>query len=198
MIKKKGGLISNISIITGMILIISAVIILTADIGNQKASTENAKKALDMASELMGEVYDAYPEERGNSIMPSLMLEGIDTVGIIEVPQYGVKLAVNSCWDKKTANVMPCKYSGSVYNRDIVIGTSDREGQFSFASMLQTGAKLSFIDMEGGKYTYSVEKIEHGAGLDKEKLENGNWDLTVFVKPSAITGEYLFIRCKAE
>ncbi len=196
MAAKRRSLASKISIVLGIALIAAAVIILLADIGEKKINTENANKALERAEKIVGEGYCAYPEERGNSKMPAMKLEGVNVVGIIEVPRYELKLVIGSSWDKSTAAVMPCKLTGSVYNRDIVIGASKASGQFSFADTMETGTVISITDMEGGKYTYTVEKIEHAKSFDQERFQEGNWDLTVFVKASSVKEEYILLRCR--
>ena len=130
--------------------------------------------------------------------MPSIELSGIDVVGIIEINAYGLKAVVASKWSTNQVTGMPCRFSGSIYNRDLIIGATDGEEQFYFATTMDIGVEITLTDMECGQYTYCVEKIERSSSADYEKLSRGDWDLTVFVKNSKSVDEYVLLRCKAK
>ena len=153
----------------------------------------DAARALTKAQELMPDRVDLYPEERSKDYMPAMEIEGLNIAGIIDLPDQGYKAVFRSTWDADHARALPCRYTGSVYNRTLVIGAYGGEGQFDFAHRLEAGQTLYVTDMEGGRYRYAIERIEHAKRINEKKLTSGDWDLTVFVKQTS--GEYLLIRC---
>ncbi len=193
--KVKIPLLSLICTVIGVLLILSAAAILIIDSVDNKLNVEGAEKALIKVEEILTDITDAFPEERYNDSMPSMEIEGMDIAGIIEVPRYNVKSVINATWDKNKSLAIPCRFTGSVYNRTLIIGAGD--GQFGFAKTMDDGELLYITDMEGGRYSYTVEKIEHSKSADIEKLQSGDWDMTVFVKISS-SGEYLLLRCKVK
>ena len=153
----------------------------------------DAARALTKAQELMPDRVDLYPEERSKDYMPAMEIEGLNIAGIIDLPDQGYKAVFRSTWDADHARALPCRYTGSVYNRTLVIGAYGGAGQFDFAHRLEAGQTLYVTDMEGGRYRYAIERIEHAKRISEKKLTSGDWDLTVFVKQTS--GEYLLIRC---
>lgn len=159
-------------------------------------SVENAaaksQMALEKVSQMLPQITDRIPEERGINLMPSKQVEGLNITAILEVPGYARRLIVLSNWDASLVNAVPCKFHGSIYDRSVVIGAGEK--QFDFADRLEVGEKIILTDMEGGRYTYRVTAIQHSQHASLEKLQSGDHDLTVFVK---VGEQYLLIRCNA-
>lgn len=186
---------SIICLCIGILLIAISAIVLVNDLVSKKNDAVNAEQILLKVEQIIPDGMDMYPEERYSDTMPSMEIDGIDVAGIIEVPKYNMKSVINSNWDKNHVFSVPCRFTGSVYNRTLIIGSSDYSGQFDFANTMNVGEIIYITDMEGGRYTYSVEKIEHSKNAETQKLQSGGWDMTVFVKQTS-SNQYLFLRCK--
>lgn len=195
MIKSKQSVFSVVCTSLGVLLILAALLIVTIDLIGNKINTVNAEKALEKAENIITSVKDEYPEERYSDEMPSMEIEGSDIIGIIEVPLYGYKSVINAKWEKNKVTALPCRFAGCVYNRNLVIGVGEGEDQFGFAKTMEIGEYLYVTDMEGGRYCYVVEKIEHSKSAKLEKLQADEWDLTLFLKNSTYN-DYLLLRCK--
>ena len=180
-------------IVIGFLLIAGGLTVFTVDKISTKTVEYDAARALTKAQELMPDRVDLYPEERSKDYMPAMEIEGLNIAGIIDLPDQGYKAVFRSTWDADHARALPCRYTGSVYNRTLVIGAYGGAGQFDFAHRLEAGQTLYVTDMEGGRYRYAIERIEHAKRISEKKLTSGDWDLTVFVKQTS--GEYLLIRC---
>ena len=180
-------------IVIGFLLIAGGLTVFTVDKISTKTVEYDAARALTKAQELMPDRVDLYPEERSKDYMPAMEIEGLNIAGIIDLPDQGYKAVFRSTWDADHARALPCRYTGSVYNRTLVIGAYGGAGQFDFAHRLEAGQTLYVTDMEGGRYRYAIERIEHAKRINEKKLTSGDWDLTVFVKQTS--GEYLLIRC---
>ncbi|MBP3322194.1 MAG: sortase [Clostridia bacterium] len=181
-------------IVIGFLLIAGGLTVLIAD----KISTEtveyDAESALKTAQELMPDRVDLYPEERSKDYMPAMEIKGLNIAGIIDLPDQDYKAVFRSTWDADHARALPCRYTGSVYNRTLVIGAYGGTGQFDFAKRLDAGQILYITDMEGGRYRYEIKRIEHAKRISEKKLTSGDWDLTLFVKQTS--GGYLLLRCR--
>lgn len=187
---------SCICVLLGVALLLGAVVML----GTQGTSTNHGARdtqmILEKAQALIPQPVSRVPQERGNNTMAAIQIDGINVVGILEAPQYGRTLPVASTWDTGLVSSMPCRFAGSIYDQTLIIGAVDGEGQLSFAAQMEVGDTILLTDMEGGRYTYRVAAIHHAKHATLEKLQSGDYAMTLFVKDSK-TSEYLLIRCQS-
>lgn len=186
---------SLLCIILGAALVLGAGAMLIMTKVTQSSARKDAALILEKVQSVMPQPVQRVPEERGNNAMASMQVDGVNIVGVLELPQYGRTLPVSSGWDTGLVSSMPCRFTGSIYDRSLIIGAADGEGQLSFASQLEVGTQIHLTDMEGGRYTYQVAAIHHAKHATLEKLQSGDYALTIFVKNSK-TGDYLLIRCQ--
>lgn len=189
--------VSLILILTGVMLILASAGILLYTQLSGFSEVKNLQAITEKAERLMPALQDRVPEERGNNIMGSMEIDGINIIGLIEVPKYSSKLPVRSAWSTSAAATMPCRFTGSIYDCSLIIGTSDEEGLWSFAGELEINDRLILTDMEGGRYSYSVSEIDHSDNADLETVQSDDADLTIFVKLS-LSMEYIIIHCKVK
>lgn len=176
-----GILLLTLSAVYGVIRLVSA---------NNAASDNN--KIVALAEDLLPPIKDSIPEERGNVVMPSTELFGVNVLGVIEMPYHKAKLPVTTLWSDKSSQSIPCRYDGSVYSRNLVIGGSDSKGQFDFVSDISVENILKFTDMEGNRYSYKVSSVKHSSKFDAKKWQETESDLTLFVK-NTLSGEYTVV-----
>lgn len=134
----------------------------------------------------------AVPEARQNNAMPVLSVDGVDFVGILEMPRFGSILPVAGGWGKTSQ--YPCRYVGSVYDRTLQIGATTQAGQYDFYREISVGDGVYFTDMEGNRYTYQVTDIRYEQHADNTALSKKDADLTLFVK-NIYAMEYIVIFC---
>lgn len=101
-------------------------------------------------------------------------------IGVLEIPVLGLILPINSEWTEAAAESSPCRYRGSISNKDLIIAGHNYSSHFGSLHTLQIGDDVYVTDAGQKKHTYKVENIEiiHGAAIDK--MEAGEWDLTLF------------------
>lgn len=179
MANEKRKTFSNLCIIIGAVLILAVAAYTLYAVLSAKGFESDNKKIVALAEELMPPSADAHIEERGNSNMPVMEIEGVNVIGIIDIPTYDTKLPVNASWGTKSAKSMPCRYDGSLYDRDLIIGTVDTEGQFDFASELAVNSLLYFTDMGSDRFSYSISSIKHSDKLNIDVWKEKNADLVV-------------------
>ena len=186
---------SAICLILGAALVITAGVAFAAEHFSEKQAKKDAAVILQQTVALLPQRTDRVPQERGNNAMASMEMDGVNVAGVVEVPKYGLQLPLASAWDTGLVVSMPCRFGGSIYDSSLIIGAVDSEGQFSFASRMEVGDTIVLTDMEGGRYTYRVEAIQHSKHAGRSKLEAGDYALTIFVKDSQ-NNQYLLIRCQ--
>lgn len=129
--------------------------------------------------------------------MPALELDGTDYIALLELPGLTAELPICAKWDGKTARSMPCRFSGSAYDRNLVIGGTDAEGQFDFITVVNLSDAVYLTDMAGQVYTYRVTDIKRSNSAEEQVLLGTGCDLTLFAR-RAIASEYILICCMAE
>jgi len=189
----KGISLQMILLILGGVLILSAICMLIYIKISGGIAISKCEKIVEEIERLIPNPVDSFPEERGNNTMSSMQIEKVNVAGIIEMPQYDMKLPFCSSWDTKKSASLPCRFSGSVYDSSLIIGSVDEPGQFDFVKDIELNNVMYLTDMEGFRYTYLVAAIERSSSASAEKLITDEYDLTVFVKAS-LSMEYIIIR----
>ena len=129
-----------------------------------------------------------------NSGMPVLEINGADYVAILEIPAFGITLPVADNWSSAKLSRSPARFSGSVYDKALVIGGADYPRQFDFCDEIAHGDMVIITDMTGARFSYSVSRIDRASRAEAQWLENAAYDLTLFCR-NTFSMEYLAVRC---
>lgn len=187
MSKNKNSVFSLLPIIAGCFLLCFCALFLTARVVVKNQTRERLPLYTQSIENLLPERSLGIIETRSENIMPALEINGENFVGLLEMTEFDVKLPVFSEWDNKNIGKLPALYLGSIYDGSIVIG-----GDFDFADTLNCGEHVSFTDMSGQVFNFSVSAIKHADKLKEDILKSDESDLTLFTKSN---GAYLIIRC---
>lgn len=141
------------------------------------------------------ESQSAMIEARQNNEMPSLTVDGEDFIALLELPSMGAILPIGASWNP--TKCYPCRYDGSVYDGSLMIGGTNRKGQFDFVKELAVGSTIRITDMTGNRFSYVVSDIRYAAHADTASLTRYEDDLTVFIK-NLYAFEYIILYCTAE
>ena len=121
-------------------------------------------------------------------------IDGIDVIGLLELPGRGIKLPVSAEWEGSEQSFRPARFMGSVYDGTLIMGGRSADGNFDFIDQLDAGEELTFTDMTGRVFRYTVHKIRHADNARAETLADSESALTLFVKKN---GAFLIARCAA-
>ena len=94
-----------------------------------------AKKCQEVAMEmnkLLPDRTSGVPGVYSDSVMPVLEINGADYVALLEIPAQGVVLPVSDQWNSMGLSNSPARFSGSAYDKSLVIGGVDHPRQFGF------------------------------------------------------------------
>ena len=127
--------------------------------------------------------------------MPSEEIDGRSYIGVLRLPTLGLELPVLSEWSDSGSRAAPCRYSGSVYLDTMVIAGHNYSGHFGTLKNLAPGDALSFTDMDGNVFSYTVVELETLPPYAVEEMTSGDWDLTLFT--CTVGGQSrLAVRCE--
>lgn len=131
-------------------------------------------------------------EERRDNTMPVFSLDGVDFVGILEIPRYDSAQPVCATWGSRYA--FPCRSGGSIYTRTLQIGGTSQKGQYDFFREISVGDAVYFTDMEGNRYSFTVSDLRYEKRADQAALQRNDVPLTLFIK-NVYAFEYLIVFC---
>ena len=112
--------------------------------------------------------------------MPVQTINGRDYIGVLSIPSLELELPVISQWDYPALKVAPCRYSGSLYQDNLIICAHDYASHFGKLKTLQPGDTVQFTDMDENVVTFRMVERETLGPTDVEGMEAGDWDLTLF------------------
>ena len=156
-----------------------------------------AKNCQEVAMEMNKLLPDRTPGDPGaysDSAMPVLEINGIDYVALIEIPSQGIALPVSDRWNSTGLLDSPARFSGSAYDKSLVIGGTDDPKQFGFCDEIKHDAVITITDMTGAQFSYTVSRIDRAKHAEAQWLQNEAYDLTLFCR-STYSMEYIAVRC---
>lgn len=145
-------------------------------------------EARDSARQVIAQLCDALPTEAGEPTtlpdvrreMPVKTINGRDYIGVLSIPSLELELPVISQWDYPALKVAPCRYSGSLYQDNLIICAHNYASHFGKLKELQPGDIVQFTDMDEHVVTFQMVERETLNPMDAEGMEAGDWDLTLF------------------
>ena len=195
--KNKKG---SILMVIGLMLVAAALLLTLYNMWDEHRAAAVSSETLaeleaSMASQQYAEAdtpdYIKYPDME----MPTVEINGHTYIGEISIPALDRKLPVLSDWSESLLSVAPCRYRGSVYNKNMIIAGHNYRCHFGAFGSLSIGDQVQFTDVENHVFNYEIVDIEVIDGSDVEGMQEGDWDLTLFT--CTYGGKTrLTIRCK--
>lgn len=170
-------------IAVGLALIIGALSLTAYNKYDEKRAGEDAQAVLgELESEYVTVEEDDEPAYLvDNEVeMPTVTVDGYEYIGKIYFPTLDLTLPVISATGQKRLKKAPCRYKGSVYTDDMIIGGHNYITHFGRIDNLKYGDTVEFCDMDKNAFVYKVIGTETINGNDGNSLEAGDWDLTLY------------------
>lgn len=112
--------------------------------------------------------------------MTRVEIGGYDYIGYLSLPSLELELPIMADWDYRRLQIAPCRYTGSVNGRDLVLMAHNYASHFGRISELQPGDPVLFTDMDGHTTQYQVEGRDVLPPGAVEEMTSGEFDLTLF------------------
>ena len=186
MIRKRiGGLL----IVIGILLMAAAGLLLFRNNEDQVAAENASQEALERLEPIIMTVPETDPDDpteipdfqrNPDMDMPTEIIDGVEYVGTIEIPLLGIKLPVINTSTKANLKKAPCRYCGSTYQNNLVIGAHNYNSHFGRLKTLSYGDEIIICDLDGNEFRYQVADIEILQPNQLEDLIHSDWALTLY------------------
>ena len=101
-------------------------------------------------------------------------------IGTLNIPSLELELSVISEWSYPSLKIAPCRYTGTVYQDNMILCAHDYSTHFGKLARFQVGDEVVFTDVEDHIYTYQMTAQEIIPMSNPESMEKGDWDMTLF------------------
>lgn len=195
--------------IAGVGLLLSALLLVIFNLWDDQRASRQTEAAVAMIQQVRQQNIDEessllpqaeeyqlpFYEEFPNVEMPVITSEGIDYIGTLEIPSQDLSLSVIDTWSYPNLKKSPCRYSGSVYTKDIILCAHNYTTHFGCLASLEPGTALLFTDCDDNVFAYEVTVMEILQPEDTEAIQEGDWDLTLFTCTVGGSSRVI-VRCK--
>ena len=178
----------------GILLLAAAAALTVYNVADSARAGRQAKERADALEHWIDEntasgSYSGFRKHAEEESLPTAEIDGELYIGIIEIPEKGLRLPVYSDWNYERLRYAPCRFTGSCSGKDLVICGHNFDSQFGPLRSIEPGAEVHFTAVDGKVYHYIVETRETlmptDVGRMIENEENSDqkaaiWDLTLF------------------
>jgi sortase A len=147
----------------------------------EKQLSELIEEKLSDEENLQDDVSDQPLYERNPEMaMPVISVDGNDYIGTIEISELDLSLPVLSEWNYPNLNIAPCRYTGTIYMKNMVIAGHNYDSHFGKLKELEVGDSVKFTDTDGNQFFYEVSDLEVLEPTAIEDMKESGYDLTLF------------------
>jgi len=168
----------------GLIMLLGALVLTGYNLADEKRAEREAAEVIvkmeagqsAQATPVSAPKYKFYADME----MPTVEIEGRFYIGTLEIPEFELKLPVLEEWNYPNLRVAPCRYTGSVYNDDMILAAHNYGAFFGRLQNLEPGDEVIFTDADGNSFSYEAVFMETLAPTEVEVMKSDQWDLTLF------------------
>lgn len=168
--------ISKIFFVLGIILITLSIFFLIHDLNEDKLAGSTSKKVLGIIESDL----DNNDNSNKSEIDDTILIDGYNYIGIIEIPSINLKLPVMTTFDYDRLKIAPCIYYGSIETNDLVICGHSYKNHFRYLKELKSGDIITITDMNSNTYYYEVELVEILKPTEVLEMIDSSFDLTLY------------------
>ena len=165
-------------IIGCMLLASSAVLFIYNEVGSFRAAEESMEILSSLEEEMLEDTPGAIDEYEGT--MPTRLVNGTNTLGVISVPSVGIEVPVAAEWSYKNLKKSACRYSGTAEDGRLIILAHNYRQHFGSLGNAEKGDEVQFLDVNGTLYVYKITDREILGKYELDRLTDTDSDLTLF------------------
>ncbi|MBR1824584.1 MAG: sortase [Ruminococcus sp.] len=195
--------IRKIFIITGTMLILSALFLCVYNLRQSNKAFEQSQEVLTELKELIPEpvteaadeevptdapysedfvnpaddLFAPYEEQEEEEEAPQppapVELDGSYYCGYITLPALGLELPVVDGWSYEALRYSPCRYSGNAEEKNMIVAAHNYNNHFGRIGSLNTGDEVIFTDTAGVQHFYEVDYTQYVDGYDVDGMFSG-------------------------
>lgn len=188
--------------VLGILMVLAAAGITASYLRTQAQAGDRAAQVMDTLLQQLPTRPAEAPTEGTASLPPAetlrpmaeTVIDGVAYIGYVEIPTLGLTLPVISQSTEANLDIAPCRYYGSVFQNNLVIGGHSYARHFGYISSLRYGDAVIFTDVEGNTYRYTVADMERLQPYEGEYLCSGEWELSLYTCTTG-GGARIVVRC---
>lgn len=112
--------------------------------------------------------------------MPTVRSGAYDYIGYLDFPGYDLTMPVAATWSFPAMEISPCRHTGSVYNDNLVVAGHNYKTEFDVLFRLEAGDTVTFTDVDGNVFTYTVREFASVTPDDSDTVMNSGYALTMY------------------
>jgi len=117
------------------------------------------------------------PEQRQMTVEK---INGYPYIGFVGIPALEKELPVMAEWSYSRLQIAPCRFTGNLYEDNLVIMAHNYESHFADLQELRIGDIVTFTVIEGETTEYEVVALDVLEPTDVDEMIDGFYDLTLF------------------
>lgn len=188
----KGKALGNILILLGVLLMAAAAALVVQNVMAQEEAETSARHVLVQLEILEVTVPAVIENEELAPVqkpdyqlnpgmpMPETVIDGIAYIGTLEIPSLALELPIISSTTKTNLRIAPCRYEGSAYLDNLIIGAHNYDAHFGRLKTLPYGAEIKVTDLDGNVFIYEVADMETLQPHQTADLVGGGWPLSLY------------------
>lgn len=175
-----------ICMIVGVFLLIGALALLIFNTAESNRAKQSSTKVV---SQLKDSIADSENQQETSPSEPStttktsqmheVEIDGYDYIGYLTIPSQGLELPVMSSWDYQRLKVAPCRYSGTITDKNLVVIAHNYSSHFGNLDQLELEDEVLFTDTKGVVTTYQVACVDVVPPSSAEEVVSGDFDLAL-------------------
>ena len=174
--KHKAG---TVCMALGIALLIAALSLFGYNEWRSNQAGQASDSVLEKLSPMMASPETAESPESEND-MPEVTVDGQTYIGTLTISVLDLTLPVMADWDYDKLQTAPCRYSGTLATKDLVIAGHNFIRHFGRLDTLRAGDVLVFTTMNDKKHYYTVARIETLDSTDITDMTAGEYPLSLF------------------
>lgn len=186
--RKKLGI---IFMIIGLAAVLASVGLLIYNRGEDRRAKENAETVMPQIHYIISQgspEATLSPEESPAAVqqpqtvpeMSEVIIGGHAYIGYLYLPTLDRELPVMSEMSYAKLNLAPCRQQGTVMGGDLVISAHNYDYHFGSLDKLKAGDSLSFTDMDGIRYNYTVEELLTVKPTEVDAVMESGYDMVLY------------------
>lgn len=191
--------IGSVLVSVGVLLILASASLLVHYDQQAHIAGKNAELLLEGLTEEIErqeeqQVYQPEAEEVPSGEMSQTVWNGYAMVGVIRAPEIDLELPVLDDWSYDLLQLVPCRYSGSVKEENLILLGHNYKKHFAPLKKLTAGDIVKFCDVSGTVYQYQVALTEVLEKTELDRLTAFSYDLTLFTCTNSGYSRFV-VRC---
>ena len=168
----------------GAVLVIAALLLFSHNRAEDRRAGESAEETLRLVEAAMAE--RETNGETGTTPAPgaaepdAVRSGAYDYIGYLVFPGYDLTMPVAATWSFPAMEISPCRHTGSVYNDNLVVAGHNYKTEFDVLFRLEAGDTVTFTDVDGNVFTYTVREFASVTPDDSDTVMNSGYALTMY------------------